>query len=61
MSSGRVQALVIATRGRQVVYERFYESFSEADKAELRGAFDQVAGPSSTAGADDEELVGRYK
>jgi hypothetical protein len=63
MASGRVHALLIATRQRQVVYERFYDNFSEGEKAEIRGAFDQVAGPSSSsaAPADDEELVGRFK
>jgi hypothetical protein len=46
-----------------VVYERFYDNFSGGEKAEIRGAFDQVAGPSSSsaAPADDEELVGRFK
>lgn len=64
MSSGRVNALLIATRQGHVVYERFYESLSEAEKAEVRGAFDQVAGASSgaaVAAADDDELVGRYR
>ena len=64
MASGRVNALLIATRQRQVVYERFYDNFSEGEKAEIRGAFDQVAGPSSSssaAAADDDELVGRFK
>lgn len=37
MSSGRVQTLAVATRpGGQVVYERFYDSFSEAEKGEVR-------------------------
>lgn len=56
-------ALAVATRQGHVVYERFYEAFSEAEKAEVRGAFDQVAGPSSgsAAPAEEEELVGRYR
>lgn len=63
MSSGRVAALAVATRQGHVVYERFYEAFSEAEKAEVRGAFDQVAGPSSGSAtpAEEEELVGRYR
>ncbi|KAL4431611.1 hypothetical protein ABPG77_001453 [Micractinium sp. CCAP 211/92] len=63
MSSGRVVALAIATRQGHVVYERFYEAFSEAEKAEVRGAFDQVAGPSSGVAitAEEEELVGRFR
>lgn len=56
-------ALAIATRQGHVVYERFYEAFSEAEKAEVRGAFDQVAGPSSgvASTAAEEELVGRFR
>ena len=62
MSSGRVGALVVATRQSQVVYERFYEAQSEGEKAEVRGAFDQVAGPAAAPRAvDDEELVGRFR
>lgn len=62
MSSGRVQALAIATRpGGQVVYERFYEAFSEGEKGEIRGAFDAAAGPAAASAPDDEELVGRYR
>ncbi|PRW60145.1 6-phosphogluconolactonase 1 [Chlorella sorokiniana] len=63
MSSGRVHALAVATRpAGQVVYERFYDAFSEAEKGEIRSAFDAVAGPSGGKGvADDEELVGRYR
>lgn len=65
-----MSALLIATRaGGQVVYERFYEPLSEAEKGEVRGAFDQAAavGPSGSGSAlaagvaDDEELVGRYR
>lgn len=56
-------ALAVATRQGHVVYERFYEAFSEAEKAEVRGAFDQVAGPSSgsSSAAEEEELVGRFR
>ena len=37
MSSGRVHTLAVATRpGGQVVYERFYDAFSEAEKGEVR-------------------------
>ncbi|EFN53185.1 hypothetical protein CHLNCDRAFT_137003 [Chlorella variabilis] len=66
MSCGRINALAITTRQGQVVYERFYDQFSEGEKAEIRGAFDGVAGPSSAAAAarstaDDVELVGRFR
>ena len=67
MSGGRVTALLIATRaGGHVVYERFYEALSEAEKGEVRAAFDQAAGSSPSGqlapgAADDEELVGRHR
>lgn len=67
MSGGRVAALLIATRaGGRVVYERFYEALSEAEKGEVRAAFDQAAGGGpggqlAPGAADDEELVGRYR
>ena len=54
-SSGRVYSLLICTPSRHVVFERFYDSFTEPEKAEIRGAFDQLA---TERGA---EVVGRYK
>lgn len=66
MSCGRINSLAITTRQGAVIYERFYEQFSETEKAEIRGAFDGVAGPSSAAAAaaavaEDAELVGRFR
>ena len=57
MASGRVYALLIASNARQVVFERFYDNFSEPEKAEIRSAFDQVA----SEGRGAIEAVGRYK
>ncbi|GAB4823343.1 hypothetical protein N2152v2_010389 [Parachlorella kessleri] len=57
MASGRVYALLIASSARQVVFERFYDNFSEPEKAEIRSAFDQVA----SEGRGAIEAVGRYK
>lgn len=59
MSAGRVQCLLIATKTRYVVYERFYESFSEADKAGIREAFNETA--DSHPHEENHEIVGRYK
>jgi hypothetical protein len=58
--SGRIYSLLLATRSGQVVYERFYDSFSEAEKAEIRAAFDQVAPPGGKA-EEAHEYTGRYK
>jgi hypothetical protein len=41
---GRVHALIIATRAEgAVLYERYYDRYSELDKAEIRAAFQQAA------------------
>ena len=65
MASGRVNALVVATRGGQVVYERFYDPLTEPEKAEVRAACDSTAGPRGGGGGvavpDGEEVVGRFR
>jgi hypothetical protein len=35
---GRIQALVIATMKGHVVYERFYSTFTDLERAEMRAA-----------------------
>ena len=59
MASGRIQCLLIATRGGHVVYERFYDSFSEVEKSEIRAAFDDTA--EEDAIVENQELVGRFR
>ncbi|KDD73144.1 hypothetical protein H632_c2487p0 [Helicosporidium sp. ATCC 50920] len=60
MSAGRVYALNISTKGKgEVVYERFYDNFSESDKAEIREAFAQTSSMGTLPGGS--EGVGRYK
>ena len=39
---GRIQAIVIATVSGNVVYERFYNAFTDLDKADLRASLQQV-------------------
>lgn len=39
---GRIQAVVIATLTGNVVYERFYENFTDLEKSDLRSALQQV-------------------
>ena len=39
---GRIQAIVIATVSGNVVYERFYDAFSDLDKADLRASLQEV-------------------
>lgn len=59
MSGGRIQCLLIASKTRHVVYERFYDVFSEAEKADIRSAFDETV--SNTIIAENQEIVGRFK
>jgi len=59
MASGRIQCLVIATRTGNVVYERFYDAFSDIEKSEIRAALDETA--SDEAAAENQELVGRFR
>ena len=61
MDTGRIQAVLIATTSGDVVYERFYERYSEQEKAELRAALYQAAEPSVSDAADGSEFASRYK
>lgn len=55
----RVSAVAIATRqGGDVVYERFYEPFSEVEKAEIREAMHMAT---VHAPGSDEESLGQYR
>lgn len=52
--------MVIATRqGGNVVYERFYEPFSEPEKGELREAMHQATAHQPPDSAD--EALGQYR
>ena len=59
MSLGRIQTVLIATRSGHVVYERFFDRFLEAEKAEIRAAFDDTT--AEDALVEDQEQVGRHK
>ncbi|KFM28048.1 putative 6-phosphogluconolactonase 1 [Auxenochlorella protothecoides] len=60
MAIDRVGAVVIATRqGGNVVYERFYEPFSEPEKGELREAMHQATAHQPPDSAD--EALGQYR
>ena len=59
MSAGRIQTLLIATRSANIVYERFYDAFSELEKAEIRAAFDDTIDYEDLI--DGQEQVGRHK
>lgn len=60
---GRVHALVIATKAEgAVLYERYYDRYSELDKAEIRAAFQQAAEASGAASAaDGQDACGAFR
>jgi hypothetical protein len=57
-SCGRIQCTLIATSSSQVIYERFYERFSDVEKAAIRSAFQSAQ---RTLSADRPESVGRLR
>jgi hypothetical protein len=42
---GRIQALIIATVKGHVVYERFYSTFTDLERAEMRAALQVTGAP----------------
>lgn len=61
MDYGRVVCLLIATKTGNVIYERFYNQFSESEKAEIRAGLDAASQPYLYRAHDDVEYVGRFK
>jgi hypothetical protein len=59
MAAGRIQCLLISTVTGHVVYERFYDAFTEMEKAHIRESFDATVIDESLV--DNQELVGRFK
>lgn len=57
---GRVHCLVVATKAGEVVYERFYDRFSELDKAEIRAAFQQATDNINLA-SDNQDFCGTFR
>lgn len=56
---GKFNCFCVATKGGDVIYERFYDRLSEAEKAEVRAAFFQA---SSGAGlVDDQDRSAAYR
>ena len=41
-SQGRIQCALIATAGGHIIYERFYERFSDVEKADIRSCFQRT-------------------
>ena len=61
MDTGRIHAVILATASGNVVYERFFERYSEQDKAELRAVLAEAAEASTSGAPDGAEFATRYR
>jgi hypothetical protein len=57
---GRLHCLVVATKSGQVVFERYYDRYTELEKAEIREAF-QAAADTVNLAHDNHEFVGSFR
>lgn len=55
---GRIQCILIATTGSNIVYERFYERFLDTEKADIRQSFQQTQ---SQLTQSSTECIGRCR
>ncbi len=51
---------LVATKAGDVIYERFYERFTELEKADIRAAFSTATNNVRLYG-DEKDFVGSYK
>ena len=56
---GRIQALVIATMKGHVVYERFYSTFTDLERAEMRAALQVTDAPHGRCHSSYTLFMGR--
>ncbi|KAI8465929.1 MAG: Zeta2-COP [Monoraphidium minutum] len=57
---GRIHCVVVATKAGQVVFERYYDRYTELEKAEIREAFQQAADHVNLM-HDNHEFVGSFR
>ncbi|KAG2430410.1 hypothetical protein HXX76_009935 [Chlamydomonas incerta] len=60
MDVGRLHCFVVATKGGDVLYERFFDRFTELEKAEIRAAFSAASG-NVRLQYDDQDFIAPYK
>ena len=61
MEFGRIQSVLVATSVGDIVYERFYDKFSDLEKADIRAAFYSTTEPYLQSLADGAEYAARFK
>lgn len=57
---GRIHCIVVATKSGEVVFERYYDRYTELEKAEIREAFQQATDHINLA-HDNHEFVGSFR
>lgn len=57
---GRIHCVVVATKAGQVVFERYYDRYTELEKAEIREAL-QTATDHVNLAHDNHEFVGSFR
>jgi hypothetical protein len=60
MDFGRIHCIAVTTKAGEVVYERFYDRYTELDKAEIRAAFQQTA-ERANFNHDGADFVGSFR
>lgn len=60
MDFGKIHCFLVASKGMDVIYERFYDRLSEAEKADVRAAFSTAAGNVRMT-VDEQDFCASYK
>lgn len=55
---GRIQCALIATASSNIIYERFYERFSDIEKADIRSCFQRAQNQLTQ---NNTECTGRFR
>jgi hypothetical protein len=58
--AGPRAGFLVATRGGDVIYERFFDRFTELEKAEIRAAF-SCASSNVRMSAEEQDFIAPYK
>ncbi|GFR40120.1 hypothetical protein Agub_g674 [Astrephomene gubernaculifera] len=60
MDTGRLHCFLVATRAGDVIYERFFDRFTELEKAEIRAAF-SAASSNVRINLEEQDFIAPYK
>ncbi|EFJ49513.1 hypothetical protein VOLCADRAFT_104299 [Volvox carteri f. nagariensis] len=61
MDVGRIHCFLVATRGGDVIYERFFDRFTELEKAEIRAAFSAASSNVRMPPDQEQDFIAPYK